>query len=80
MALGAVVASSELIATTSETTGRQLAARYNLQVHPMPFRFPSLSLYFLWHARYDEDAAHRWLRATIKSLGRRVARTKGVNN
>ncbi|NJO34092.1 MAG: hypothetical protein HC869_14075 [Rhodospirillales bacterium] len=71
MALGAVAASSDLIATTSAFAGRVLAERYGLQIHPMPFSFPPLALYQLWHSRHDEDAAHSWLRGTIKALGRR---------
>ena len=73
MAVGAVVASSDRIATTSDFAGRALAQRYGLKVYPIPFRFPLLGLYQLWHARFDDDAPHRWLRSTIKKLGQRVA-------
>ncbi len=68
MAMGAVAASSDLIATTSVVAGRMLADHYGLQLHEMPFRFPQLALYSMWHARYDDDMAHRWLRGTIKAL------------
>jgi len=80
MALGAVVASSDRIATTSEIAGRELAMRYSLKVHAMPFRFPPMVLYQLWHARYDEDAPHHWLRSTIRALAQRAARTHKVHN
>lgn len=70
MALGAVVAASDLIATTSEQIGQELAVRYDLDIHPMPIALPKLTLYQLWHARYDSDAGHRWLRERIRSLHR----------
>jgi DNA-binding transcriptional LysR family regulator len=77
MALGAVAASSDLIATTSVVAGRMLAEHYRLQVHEMPFSFPELALYHMWHARYDDDVAHRWLRTTIKGLAGAAAAKEG---
>lgn len=68
MALGAVVGSSDLIATNSRFAASALKNYFPLQEHPLPFRMPPLTFYLLWHARYDDDAAHRWLRNTIKRL------------
>lgn len=68
MSLGAVAASTDLIATTSGVAGRMLAEHYRLRVHAIPFSFRPLQLYLLWHARLDGDAPHRWLRNTIKAL------------
>lgn len=76
MTLGAVVSSSNLIATTSAVVGTLLEERYQLQTFPLPFRFPPLTLYQLWHARFDGDAAHSWLRETIKALSERVVRER----
>jgi DNA-binding transcriptional LysR family regulator len=47
--LGAVVASSDLIATTSAFAGRWLTDQHQIEVHPMPFSFPPLLLFQLWH-------------------------------
>jgi DNA-binding transcriptional LysR family regulator len=71
MTLGAVVASSDLIATVSTVMGALLSHRYRLQMHALPFRFAPLALYQLWHARFDADAAHAWLRNTLKALADR---------
>lgn len=70
MALGAVVATSDLIATTSITAARELANHYDLRIYPIPFPFPPATLYQIWHVRYEEDAGHVWLRETIKTLGK----------
>jgi len=66
--LGGIVASSNLIATTPAIVARMLMAWHQIDQHPMPLRFPQLSLYQLWHARFDDDAAHRWLRGVVKKI------------
>ena len=68
MAMGAVAGSSDLIATTSVFVGNVLAEHYGVAIHPMPFPFPQLAIYQMWHERYDDDSAHRWLRDTIRAL------------
>lgn len=72
MALGAVVASSDLIATNSSFAASALKTYFPLEVHPLPFRMPVLTFYLLWHARYDDDAEHRWLRDLIKRMSIRI--------
>ena len=71
-AVGALVASSELIATMSRYAARSLAGLYRLEQHPLPFRMPPLAFYLLWHERFDDDAGHRWLRSTISELGKEI--------
>jgi DNA-binding transcriptional LysR family regulator len=74
MGLGAVAASSHLIATASAYVGKVLARHYGLVSHPMPFPFPQLALYQMWHERYDDDSAHKWLRETIRRLAEDAAK------
>ena len=76
MAMGALVASSDLIATTSLVAATLLSECYPLQTFTLPFRFAPLTLYQLWHARFDADEAHTWLRGTIKSLSEREAKAR----
>jgi len=71
-AVGALVASSDLIATTSRYAARALAGLYRLEQHPLPFWMPPLAFYLLWHERFDDDAGHRWLRSTIGALGKEI--------
>ena len=74
-AVGALVASSDLIATTSRYAARALAGLYRLEQHPLPFRMPPLAFYLLWHQRFDDDAGHRWLRSMISTLGKELSET-----
>lgn len=77
MALGAVVASSDLIATNSQFTARALEEYFRLEQHPLPFRMPVLTFYLLWHDRHDDDAGHRWLRNLIIKLSHDINKQLG---
>lgn len=35
---------------------------------PPPLSCPTLPMYAIWHVRYQQDAAHRWLRAELASV------------
>jgi len=35
---------------------------------PVPVACPSLPMYLIWHVRYQQDAAHRWLRAQLQDV------------
>ena len=44
---------------------RLFAATLGLSLSPPPIALPEIKVTLLWHASYDEDPAHRWLRQTI---------------
>ncbi len=77
MAVGALVASSDLIATTSRYAARALGKVYRLQQHPLPFRMPPLAFYLLWHERFNDDAGHRWLRDSLRLVAKEIRETLG---
>ena len=57
--------------TSLLTTVPGLLARHTLAGFascPPPVTCPTLPMYLIWHARYQQDAAHRWLRAQIEAL------------
>ncbi len=68
-ALGAVVASTDLVATVSRAAANQLAQRFSIAVHDLPFSMPPAQLYQLWHSRFDDDPGHQWLRLVIEEIG-----------
>jgi LysR family transcriptional activator of mexEF-oprN operon len=47
---------------------RIFAERFGLATSPVPIDLPDVDVSMLWHASYDHDPAHRWLRATIARL------------
>jgi len=53
------------------TTVPSLLARHTLTglaSCPPPVSCPTMPMYLIWHARYQQDAAHRWLRAQLEAV------------
>lgn len=53
------------------TTVPGLLARHTLQglaSCPPPLACPTMPMYLIWHARYQQDAAHRWLRSQLEAV------------
>lgn len=63
-----VVAGSNLLFTIHARVAAVLAARFDLQVYPMPFAIEDLTVYLVWHTRSRADAGHRWVRNTLKNI------------
>lgn len=65
-ALPAFLKGTPLLATVPSLLGRHTLA--GLASCPPPVSCPTMPMYLIWHARYQQDAAHRWLRAQIEDL------------
>lgn len=65
-ALPAFVRGTPLLATVPSLLGRTALAA--LASAPVPVACPSLPMYLIWHVRYQQDAAHRWLRAQVQAV------------
>ncbi len=59
---------ARLISTLPERPARLFAGRFGLATSPVPVALPDLDISMLWHASYDHDPAHRWLRGTVARL------------
>lgn len=60
-----LIAGTDLILTAA----RRSMARINtseLHIFPPPFAIPHFAFQQVWHARRENDAAHRWLRSAIR--------------
>ena len=65
-ALPAFVRGTALLTTAPSLMGRTALAA--LAGVPVPVACPSLPMYLIWHVRYQQDAAHRWLRAQLQEV------------
>ena len=65
-ALPAFVRGTALLTTAPSLMGRTALAA--LAGVPVPVACPSLPMYLIWHVRYQQDAAHRWLRAQLQDV------------
>lgn len=60
------VASSGLIAAIPRQAADMLAEGMGLAVYEPPVAVPAPEVRMYWHARHDDDPAHRWIRAEIE--------------
>lgn len=68
LGLGAIVSTTDLVATLPRHIGETLAAVYDLCVVACPLPLPGFTVKQHWHARYHHDAGNRWLRGVCATL------------
>lgn len=63
------VLGADLIATVPARVARMLDLRYpgRLVIRELPFEVPEISYFSMWHARFDKDPRHVWLRHLIRN-------------
>ncbi|MEO7161212.1 MAG: hypothetical protein ABJA84_05725 [Polaromonas sp.] len=65
-ALPAFVRGTKLLTTASSLLARH--ALQGLASCPPPRPLPGMPMYAIWDVRYQQDAAHRWLRAQLEAV------------
>ena len=63
-----VLKGARLLSTVPQPAARIFAERFGLATSPVPVGLPDFDVSMLWHASYDHDPAHRWLRGTVARL------------
>jgi DNA-binding transcriptional LysR family regulator len=63
-----LVAKSDLVCSLPVCSIRLCQAFEDLDLHTLPFVLPKMSLYMIWHERFDTDAAHAWLRQVLREV------------
>ena len=72
-----LVAGAPVVTTMHAKLARFFAATLGLILSPAPVELPDVSISLLWHASYDHDPAHLWLRRTIELVAAQRARDHG---
>lgn len=65
-----VVARSNLLGVVPEHLALHSRETLPLQVLPLPFKVPSVDVSMTWHERMHHDSGHKWLRNTLRDVGR----------
>jgi DNA-binding transcriptional LysR family regulator len=73
LAVPFVVARAPLMTTMPLRLARYFAEAFQLATSPAPVELPSLAVSLLWHASFDHDPGHIWLRQTISAVAVEVA-------
>lgn len=68
-----LVAGAPVITTMHAKLARFFAAKLGLSLSPAPVDLPEVSISLLWHASYDQDPAHVWLRQTLARVAAETA-------
>lgn len=69
-----VVAGSDLLAVVPEHMARAAARALPIQLLALPFKVPSVDVSMVWHERLHHDPAHRWLRESLRDIGRKLSK------
>lgn len=72
-----LVAGAAVVTTMHAKLARFFAAKLGLTLSPVPVELPEVSVSLLWHASYDHDPAHLWLRRTVARVAAETAREHG---
>ncbi len=75
LALPAIVAASDMIATIPRPLAELMLPVAAVRVHPLPIRLPKLLIEQFWHERFHDDAASRWLRDLLPRAMQQVFAT-----
>ena len=68
LAVPYILQSAPVVATMQTRIAHFFAESFGLSLSPPPVDLPTVSTSLLWHASYDHDPAHQWLRRTVTSL------------
>ena len=71
-----MVARAPVVVTMHARIARFFAAELGLSLSPSPVEFQDIAVSMLWHASYDHDPVHAWLRQGRGPAGVRALRTK----
>jgi DNA-binding transcriptional LysR family regulator len=63
-----LVARTPVIVTMQARLARLFAAEFGLSLSPPPVELSEVTVSLLWHASYDHDPAHTWLREQVIQL------------
>jgi len=72
LAVPFVVRRAPVITTMPSRLARYFAEAFGLATSPTPIELPTFTISLLWHASFDHDPGHVWLRQTVSGLASEV--------
>jgi DNA-binding transcriptional LysR family regulator len=70
-----LILSAGLTGIMAGFAARELASATDVRIYEIPASLPPLPISAGWHARYDADPEHRWLRAQVQDIASELAGT-----
>jgi LysR family transcriptional activator of mexEF-oprN operon len=72
LAVPFVLRRAPVITTMPSRLARYFAEAFGLVTSPAPIDLPGFTISLLWHASFDQDPGHLWLRQTVSGLASEV--------
>jgi DNA-binding transcriptional LysR family regulator len=73
LSAGGVLMQSDMVAVLGYQIAREFRRAYAVELLDLPIRSPSLRSVMLWHRRFQDQPAHRWLRQTVEGAARELS-------
>lgn len=67
-AAASAVSRSNLLLTIPSRYAKQIEARFDVKVLPLPFTVPQLDIHMYWHEDQHEDLVNQWMRTKLHAL------------
>lgn len=67
LSAGTILVQSDMVAVLGHQIAQEFRRAYALELLDLPFASPRLRSVMLWHRRFNDQAAHRWLREMVAS-------------
>jgi DNA-binding transcriptional LysR family regulator len=68
VALGHILASTDMIATAPERYARECMRPFDLKYLPHPVPLPEFGVNLFWHAKFNKEPGNQWLRSVVLEL------------
>jgi len=62
LSAGTILVQSDMVAVLGGQIAQEFRRAYPIELRELPFKSPRLHAVMLWHRRFNDQAAHRWLR------------------
>jgi DNA-binding transcriptional LysR family regulator len=68
LSAGTILVQSDMVAVLGGQIAQEFRRAYPIELRDLPFKSPRLRAVMLWHRRFNDQPAHRWLRETFVSV------------
>jgi DNA-binding transcriptional LysR family regulator len=68
LSAGTILVQSDMVAVLGRQIAQEFRRAYPIELRDLPFTSPPLRAVMLWHRRFNDQGAHRWLREMMVSV------------
>ncbi|HEY2658102.1 MAG TPA: LysR family transcriptional regulator [Caulobacteraceae bacterium] len=67
LSAGAILIQSDMVSVMGRQIAEEFSRVHAIELTPLPFPSPPLTSVMVWHSRFDDHPAHKWLRGAVLS-------------